>query len=1081
MSSYNDYDDYEDTQLETRSNASEDEIYNIPVLYSSTTINYSYINEQFWITTACFKSYERYQQLHDYTSFIRNLDNAYKYITHNLPVNRKLIAMRIKYTYKDPQGFADDVETRFRIDIEEFTRTTFYNDFKNFLLGGETWKYVKEDMDIDSDHITGKYVVYDISTVEFITEPIIRPTQVTVVNGHKRLHGKYFVKHIDIINHIDYEGNNILYLPGDCLIMICNETTQQMKDPIEVRRIIWPDRNDEQLMDKNFFSDRSYQMISQIYKVVLYIHNIETNKKIRVVYDKNKINECTNVFIYKLGSVIGIQDEELDEFDEDDNMSSEHNTVAGTNTMNKNKSNVSNKNKISYLFYDLETVQDQSSNTFRVYSFSFINNDTNEVLTIADHDVDYVERQLVLYIKDQLSSNPGTSTTYFLYAWNGSRFDHRIIMNLLKSNNFNIKNILINGGNEILSASIQYQMSPNKIMLRDPCKIFPGSLNTIASLFGLSSKEDFDHDELEQQYRNKHTWKNYFNTIKQKILNYNTHDTRLCEKITIQLKKLLETPVKINDKEVVLNFNSLVSRSMAARKIWKDSLPENLRLRIYPKRNKETGKFIEPYLPCNPYHQMTVDGNTYLLDDILKQAVVGGRTQCPYGASEFKDAVQIDARSMYPSQAISQRYPCSMAIPSNRYRFDKLGLWKIKILSQRHPRVLPLRIKNKPLDWSYSGEFTTWTTNVSIEMLDQLNYPYRVIHGFYFEEDTTEYFTSYMNHFYNSRLKHKEKNKLLHAEDDKIKLNALTGSLLQDNFKTFIKIMTEQEHIEFFKKYSRIIHTVNVEQINDDKYYVTFKPKKLLLNDIHLETLQREACMGAITENPGILTCFILEYSRSCLLKTWVAIEDQSINCHMLMCDTDSLLFTKRDYVLNKMKELKMEGSSMGEWGFDFHNVLHGYTIRPKFYALKGYKDKINNNQNNINNNNHNKIIEKVRVKGVTNYSMVSTSTDQYLFKPFPNDYTNNFDIRSDDYMKILKKISENGIITESAKKQYLGAKFKHVESVYKGEYMQVFHFQMRKSFKGIQKKYVILNLAKETYLPDELYINDMDDFYYDE
>lgn len=48
---------------------------------------------------------------------------------------------------------------------------------------------------------------------------------------------------------------------------------------------------------------------------------------------------------------------------------------------------------------------------------------------------------------------------------------------------------------------------------------------------------------------------------------------------------------------------------------------------------------------------------------------------------------------------------------------------------------------------------------------------------------------------------------------------------------------------------------------------------------------------------------------------------------------------------------------------------------------------------------------------------------------------------------------------------------------MYDGEQVQALHFQMRKGFKGITKKYVVLNLSTET----EEYRNTMDGSYEEE
>ena len=1020
-----------------------------PRLDTATIISHTVMDSYWSITSAHFTNYNTYEELITYSDFTSQLHNAYEYINYHLPANRQLICIRFKFKVKDQHGLLDDYEDNFRINMDEFLQSDFYRKLDHYMRGNEGWKYTNIEKDINSDHVTGKFVMYDVSRVEFIDEPIIQATEVTLLSGHKRLHKNYFIKHIDSSHHKDCLNNRIVYLDGDCFFELCNELSEIKYHPKELRKMLWPTIQDNELYNCQVYSSRCYKQISQIYKMTFIIHNLDKNKIVRVTANAN----YPVVELYKLGSVIGIKDIQTTGFEEDQDISDE-----------------TNNNISKYLFYDLETIQDKKLAKFYPYSFSFIINGgltqtskASDVLTIADHDVNYVEKKLVEYLILLLSTK-GSPIIYYTYAWNGSRFDHRILMSLLKDNSFKISNILTNGAREVLSTHITYQKSKNKIILRDPCKIFPGSLNTIAELFGFPLKDEFNHDKVEKEFMNKETWPTYFESIKGKVLEYNTHDTRLVERITIKLKELLETSITVNNVCIKLNFNSLVSRSMAARKIWKSSLSTDLLSYIYPsKENKERG---DPYLPCNPYYNIKINNHTYLLDTILSQAVVGGRTQTPYGKQHFIDAVQIDARSMYPSQAVLKRYPYGQYHPTNKFVPSKLGIYLIEIISQRHPTVLPLRVKGKPLNWSYTGSMTTWTSNVSIEMLHELGYEYKVLHGFYFEDSTDQYFKAYMNYFYNARLRYKEQKQNIYAEDCKIKLNALTGSLLQDNFKTFIKIMTEQEHIEFYKKYHKVVAINDITEIDTNKYYITFRPLKLGVHQQGLQEIQKEACTNAITENPNLLTVFILEYSRTELLKIWKKIENPSMNCYMVMCDTDSLLFTNRSYALQRMEELDITGTDMGQWGFDFHNVIDGYVIRPKCYGLRGYKDIVTDLVNTP-------MIDKIRVKGVTDRSLVSTSTDQKLFIPFKDNYSQDFNVRSNDYMEIIKKIPNvDGIINDEDKKKYLGPKFEHIRSAYNGEFVQVLHFQMRKGFYGVSKKYVVMNLTKE----EENYYDDNDD-----
>ncbi|KAJ3317229.1 hypothetical protein HDV06_001831 [Boothiomyces sp. JEL0866] len=893
----------------------------------------SNLNENFQALVIRFNRYKEFQQLTDYSFFFKLFDNAFEYAKDHIKRNgRVFTGIRFQVKIQDPEGLLDDKIIRYRIEPYEIDEN-FNLWFEGFLMGNCGWKFENYDLDQESDNVTGKFIIYDISCIEFLSEIKLNPDELTMISGHCRLYKNYFVKYIDVEDH------DIVYRDNDCIVKVCNEITGKRFEPVEIRKLLWPTSNINNLYNKQIHSDRVLKKICSIYKVNLKIADLSESRE--KIY---KLNESYPlVHVYKLGSVIGIADSIVDNFDED---------ISLTNEIYNKSGKIEYIDK--YIFYDLETIQDKTMDS-------------------------------------------------------------------------------------------------------------------------LPLKDEFNHDKIEDEFRNKETWPKYFDSIKSTILEYNSHDTRLLEQITIKIKNIVEEPITINNIETKLNFNTILSRSMVARKIWKNTLPDYLKCYISPIKDKDTGKLIGPYLPSNPYEVFKFDNETVLLYEMLSQAVIGGRTQTPYNQKEIKDSIQIDARSMYPSQGVLQKYPYGKCFTSNKYVPDKLGIWKVKIIEQQHPCVLPKRTKNKPLDWSYVDEMTTWTTNVSINLLEKFGYKYKVLHGIYWEKETDEYFKSYMNFFYKERLKHKENKDNIRQEDTKIKINALFGSLLQNNFKDFVQTFyTKEEFDTFYKKYHSVISVKDL-LIENDIRIVSFRLVKLKSNNSHLEELQREASHNSITSNPNILTCFVLEYSRACLLELWKEIENPKKDCYMVMCDTDSLMFTNRNYVLNKMNQLKLLGKNLGEWGFDFYNISIGYIIKPKFYALKGYKDESDEEKG--------KYSEKVRVKGVTNHSLISTSKDQYLFKPFPENYTIDFNKRSIDYMSILNKIPNvDGIISEENKKKYLGPKFKHVKAVYEGEFMQCLHFQMRKGFNGVEKKYVVINLSKEDINEDKFNEESYEEnFYYDD
>jgi hypothetical protein len=794
---------------------------------------------------------------------------------------------------------------------------------------------------------------------------------VTLTVGDEQLHPGIFIKKIDMRNH------NVVYTDTDCLILCLNEVTGRRIEPIDIRKKIWPDCSVFDIRTRPFHTRRHIKLVCGEYDVNLQIYNV-VNRKC-VGYNKSG---SAIVQVAKLGQIVGLLDriEEPAEIIEEEDQ------------------------KYSLAYFDLETVQKESDTYQRIYAYSI--KSENILENVCYHDVDVVEDCLVRTIIKLLKTN--ASTTY-LFAWNGSRFDARIITPILKRSSIWVGNIIVNGANELLSAVLKYGRDAGTAILRDPCKLFPAGLNEAAQTFGLKfAKTPFDHDEVELYYvRGGRSWEDYVSGNSSKIRSYVKRDVELLEGVVSAIKDLYD--IEVCGKRIP--FAVCFTRSMASGNLW----------------SRTQSALVQGMLssfPQGPYDEIKTSAGMIKVSDLMPD-LLAARVQAPFGRVHETDVLVVDAKSMYPSRASLDWYPCGPIAPSSVYVPEKLGMYRVRVSKQKHPHVLPYRTgKGYAYDWNSSMEILKWVTSVDVRCLIEGHAEFEILSGFVWESKTREYFKSYMDTLYELRKVAKSSALDLHF---KILMNALLGSLIQDQFREYTVILTKEGLTEMQKKYGSVISVMETHDFEQGHLLCVFKPIKLSGRDKNLVRLQNEVCKSALVHKPGILTWFVLSYARYELLRVWKIVENLEFDCRMVYCDTDSLIFTNSDFAKFKLECLGLFGKELGQWEVEYEHA-EIYVVRPKFYALKDPNGK-----------------EKVRIKGVKQNAYCRTgSKDEYVSRISA---ALTFDEKSKIYAQIKSCLD---------KKESFGPRFEHVKDVYDGESLEVVDFQMHKHLGGIMKKYVV-------------------------
>jgi hypothetical protein len=918
----------------------------------------------------------------DPDSIIRGLEVSLDYLRYDLGSDWRFSGVVFEVTSIDPwaQYARDQTQVRrLRIESDVIEEDPGYlSRLTEHIRNNTAPIWVRITTDETSDRLVGKYIVWNLSQiVVWFEKRIFTDKQLTMIVGEEELHPGVRIRKVYPSDH------RVTYSGTDCIFVCLNEFFGRLnQDPLEIRRKIWPDLSGMELINRPIHTTRHINFVCREYDAHLKVYDIALKRWFG--YNRNGSHV---VKVCKLGTVMGIA-ESISRVEDSDEIDTEH-------------------EKVCWAYYDFETVQRSGDLGQRVYAFSFLSETKN--IVICHSDVGLVEKIFVHEIVDYLGSE--TKTTY-LCAWNGSRFDARIAVPLIKKSGLWVGHIIVNSANELLSAVIK-SGDKGTIILRDPCKMFPGSLQEMAETFGVDlEKGDLNHVEVESAYvRGGDFWKGYVEEKRSEIQTYVRRDSLILKRVVTEIRKLYEIPI---DGKVV-SFGSCFTRSMAANSLWSKF------------HDEEALRYLSE-IPSGPYDSISTEKGIVDLSDILKD-LLAARCEAPLGKYHCQNAIIVDAKSMYPSRAALDWYPCGRIKGVASYVPEKLGMYEVVIERQNYPSVVPHRSdKRHAYDWRSNSVVVKWVTSVDVGELIENRSNFSVLRGFVWEGRTKKYFESFMKKLYDLRMSEKDEALNLHF---KILMNALLGGLIQDQFREYVSIMTPKALDDMKKKYHQVVSVISAYDCGGGHLMCTFKPLKLKSCEKDLIDLQRRACKGAIVVRPGLLTWFVLSYSRRELRRVWREVEDPSRGCHVIYCDTDSLVFTNSDFAKSRMKDMGIVGTDLGKWEIEMENA-ECYVIKPKIYGVRaGAK-------------------EKVRVKGVKRASYCRTSTDEQVSTK------DTGRMRSADTFDSKSRIYEEIVKNTRLKRDNLGPKFEHVRDMYHGKSLDVVDFQMHKEMGGIVKKYVV-------------------------
>ena len=345
------------------------------------------------------------------------------------------------------------------------------------------------------------------------------------------------------------------------------------------------------------------------------------------------------------------------------------------------------------IFLDFETfrqrtlVEDSADEAVPfLVTWSSLISETVETLHSEQVASDFVDRILEDYI----------GSTVVLWAWNGSGFDHHLLLGELK-NRMPDEEDIKQRSNRILQATFKF--GGTTVILKDPMLFIPSSLARAAKDFGVLSKGDFPHDIVSDRSCLTQVVSEWY-VLKSKTIESVISD---CGKIMLvtaeSYKEIVETGNKLTVLEKAIEYCKIDVQVM--KQIWikfKQDMRNSLGLEIpismmtlpqlaYSVLVSKLPKGTVLHIP---------EGDEY---DFIRKAQFGGRVMAKKGVYNER-CIYVDVVSEYPSVMWLYDQPYGPSNETKEINWDKLGIYDVSLVfkpCEDHPYSIecPLCRKKK--------------------------------------------------------------------------------------------------------------------------------------------------------------------------------------------------------------------------------------------------------------------------------------------------------------------------------------------------------------------------------------------------
>lgn len=637
------------------------------------------------------------------------------------------------------------------------------------------------------------------------------------------------------------------------------------------------------------------------------------------------------------------------------------------------------------VFYDFETVHlDQK---FQVYAVGMYVTWTGQYQ--AFYGQGCVKDFLVALdeLEKSMQEIVSSKTPLYLISFNGSGFDHFMIMEECLRSNRSISSFLMARG-RLLQLSFGKWKTVDMYLF-----VGPSSLSKVCQAFKVPVQKDiFPHlypktwddvvyvgpyldikyypSSMQEDYRKQQETLdvNAVFSFKDECLKYLEKDV-MC---LFHLTNLFTTSMM----EVTgLNVMEYITLSQLSFEYWRQMLPDP----IYEPRHLHFQMESSPFFV--PKHKRPLPINAiYLPKDLtqyefIQRAIYGGRTHpvkmCFVSKDKDKPFEEIedylidgDVRSLYPT-AMSNPFPVGKPYwvgEEDASRFQKqledtqrlpFSIWEVKVIPNKS-LIVPALPKKVPLSSSAVHEkklMTVWdVTDSDFQVYTSVDLEQGSWYGYRFEfrkglvwPTSDSVFSAYINRVFEIKndedLKDKAKDPSYNPARRniaKLQMNALYGKMLQKVVKQDFRL----DKVMQFSDFEKFMHRHEHVKVHD-------LPNEWTL----LEGTKKDVV--PLMKKPNHLGAFVLAFSRRVMNQYFDALDPYRRQCEegldkadvaqksmeesFYYTDTDSMFFHSSQFERN-MKQYFVDGLGKLDDELRGAKIIEAYFLAPKLYALK-YKD----------------------------------------------------------------------------------------------------------------------------------------------
>lgn len=598
------------------------------------------------------------------------------------------------------------------------------------------------------------------------------------------------------------------------------------------------------------------------------------------------------------------------------------------------------KNTVVNFYYDLETVNDTITQDVVVYSvaYKWTLQEVGKDEIYTSPSMCYVNTKYTKCCLDKMVSQiiellgASSKSLVNLIAYNGSSFDSWVLLKKLAPH-IKFSQTIYNNSKFYKVTGSLFTDNNKKIRLWDPFLFWGVKLEKLAKDFNLvNNKLGFNHQFIQALYE-KHN-KKY--NLQNGVLTCNDNFDWVSENIEKQI-----TEYNIRDVDILHQICEIMYSTMGSACLNKSTISSfaySQMKKLMPIGMLSISKYYNNEA-LQTLSDVIVTPSSENIYNFFRKAITGGRTQTIKKLAKFfsKNPSEffslIDVVSLYPYVMRYREYPVGMFEHTLKYVCGKLGIYNVTIKHQDNflnpnncfkrqlPIFIPLKIKNKPLDWEHKGLIQDVNiTSVEIEILKKYFGCDSLIvnEGYYWEKKSDSLFNDYIDNWIQIK-KHQDFLKETGSPEYNLSLRNMAKKMLNCPYGK----LTERVHDTATYLSSTVNSTLKITQNLQPDYTYSFVDENLELIEGKPKKLSFEGV------KPIQMGVFVLAYAR---IKMY---EDIFIHTDVYYSDTDSALI--KSVELKRLQEagiIKI-GKELGEYDVELSDISDYWSIQPKFYALK--------------------------------------------------------------------------------------------------------------------------------------------------